>query len=52
MEKKYHTFPNILLYLRKFHYDSEDPKMVEKDMANHQINDAKRLITPKQLQDL
>jgi hypothetical protein len=22
MEKKYHSFPNITLYLRKFHYGS------------------------------
>jgi hypothetical protein len=52
MEKKYHSFPNIILYLRKFHYGSEDTKMVEEDMANNNINETMVLIHPKELQDL
>jgi hypothetical protein len=52
MEKKYHSFLNIILFLRKFHYGSEDAKMMEEDMANNNINETMVLINPKELQDL
>lgn len=37
MEKKYHSFANIILYLRNFHYGIEDSHLVEEDLIRNQI---------------
>lgn len=40
MEKKYHSFINIILYLRKFHYGDVDSRLVEEDMFKNDIKEA------------
>lgn len=52
MEKKYQSFPSILLYLRRFHYATEDLAAVQEDMVKNDVKEVGVLINHKELQDL
>ena len=52
MEKKYHSFPNILLFLRKSHYSTEDTHSIYEDMINNQITEIGTLLSAGELQDI
>ena len=39
MEKKYNTFPNILLHLRNFHYGSDDIEGISEDVRLNGIQE-------------
>jgi hypothetical protein len=51
MEKKYFSFPNIALYLRKLHYNSDDARMVE-DMATNNVTEKIEILDVRQLMEL
>ena len=52
MEKKYHSFANIIFFLRKFHYGCEDTTSLEEDLINNQISLNEALITVKDLKNI
>lgn len=52
MEKKFHSFPNIILYLRKLHYGFEDTHLLEEDLQKNSISISGGLMEVKKLKNL
>ena len=52
MEKKHHSFSNILLHLRRSHYTTEETHDVEQDMHLSQIQIHQKLLSTREIKAL